>query len=185
MHNHTWEFHFCPVCGAKLGQTVLKNHEPPRLVCTSCDFVFYLDPKVVACTIVELNERIILLKRGIDPEKGKWVIPGGYVDRGEEVEAAAIRETEEECGLKVRIRELLGVYSYVGSIPIVIVFTAHPISGKLSAADETLEAELFPPNRIPWKELAFRSTWDALKDHCENRIREGALKNHEAETREN
>ena len=86
MHNDV-EFQYCPVCGGKLNSKNLKTDEPDRLVCTKCSFVFYLDPKVVACSIVEMDGRIVLLKRAIDPQKGKWVLPGGYVDRGEEVKA--------------------------------------------------------------------------------------------------
>ena len=115
MHEEV-EFRYCPVCGGTLHSRTLKPEEPDRLVCSKCDFVFYLDPKVVACSIVEMDGRIVLLKRAIDPQKGKWVLPGGYVDRGEEVKAAALRETEEECGLKIRTKELLGLYSYPGRI---------------------------------------------------------------------
>ncbi len=164
MHHHDPELRFCPVCGKELRTTTLKENEPPRLVCSACDFVFYLDPKVVACNIVEVDGKIVLLKRDIEPQKGKWVIPGGYVDRGEEVKAAAVRETEEECGLKTRIQRLLGVYSYTGKIPVVVVYVAQYLAGELVPGDETAEAGLFSGDQIPWKDLAFQSTVDALKD---------------------
>jgi ADP-ribose pyrophosphatase YjhB (NUDIX family) len=111
-----------------------------------------------------MDGKIVLLKRGISPQKGKWVIPGGYVDRGEEVEAAAVRETREECGLEIRIERLLGVYSYPGYIPVMVVYVAQYVSGELIAGDETLETGLFSEDRIPWENLAFQSTVDALKD---------------------
>jgi len=163
---HNVEFNFCPVCGGKLKLLKIKENESSRLVCSVCDYIFYLDPKVVACSILLMDDKIVLLKRAISPQKGKWVIPGGYVDRGEEVEAAAIRETREECGLKTRIERLLGIYSYQGHVPVVVVFVAQVLSGELISGDETLEAGLFSKERIPWKELAFRSTKDALKDFC-------------------
>jgi ADP-ribose pyrophosphatase YjhB (NUDIX family) len=143
--------------------------DKPRPVCTRCDFVFYLDPKVVACSIVEIENRIVLLRRAIKPQKGKWVMPGGYVDRGEAVEAAAIRETEEECGLKTEIDRLLGVYSYHSELAVIIVYLTRHVSGKLISGDETMEARLFSEGDIPWEDLAFRSTKDALKDYCEFR----------------
>jgi 8-oxo-dGTP diphosphatase len=164
VNQHNVEFSFCPVCGGKLNHMKLKENESTRLVCSACDYVFFLDPKVVACSILKMDGKIVLLKRGISPQKGKWVIPGGYVDRGEEVEAAAIRETMEECGLSIRIERLLGIYSYPGHIPVVIVYIAQYISGELIPGDETLEAGLFSEDRIPWQELAFQSTIDALKD---------------------
>jgi len=163
------EFQFCPVCGGKLLSRTLKPEEPERLVCATCDFVFYLDPKVVACSMVEMDGRIVLLKRAIDPQKGKWVLPGGYVDRGEEVKAAAVRETKEECGLTIRLKELLGLYSYPGRISVVVVYVAEPSGGELVVGDETAEVGLYSPESIPWGELAFQSTIDALKDYLKKR----------------
>lgn len=160
-------YRFCPVCGGSLGHLSLKEQEPQRLVCSRCDFVFYLDPKVVACSIVEMNGRIVLLKRDIDPQRGKWVLPGGYVDRGEQVAAAAIRETEEECGLRTRIKRLLGVYSYPGRMAVVVVYVTEHVSGDLVAADESQEAGLYLKEELPWEQLAFQSTVDALKDYIE------------------
>ncbi len=165
MHHHNPEFHFCPVCGGKLHSATLKENEPDRLVCAGCGFVFYQDPKVVACVVLEMDGRIVLLKRGIEPQRGKWVLPGGYVDRGEEVETAAVRETREESGLEIAIKDLLGVYSYPGKIQVVVVYLARYLSGELAAVDETSEAGWFEKNRIPWENLAFRSTTDALKDY--------------------
>jgi ADP-ribose pyrophosphatase YjhB (NUDIX family) len=149
----------------------LKPEEPERLVCSKCEFVFYLDPKVVACSVVEMDGRIVLLKRAIDPQKGKWVLPGGYVDRGEEVKAAARREMEEECGLKIRVKELLGLYSYPGRISVVVVYVGEPSGGELIVGDETEEVGLYSPESIPWNELAFQSTIDALKDYLKKRER--------------
>ena len=159
------QFHFCPVCGARLRPSRLEENAPARLVCSSCDFIFYLDPKVVACSISELDGTIVLLRRGISPQKGKWVLPGGYVDRGEEVKAAAIRETEEECGLKVEIKNLLGVYSYPDVIPVVIVYVAQYLSGVIAPGDEALEVRSFTERQIPWQDLAFKCTEEALKDY--------------------
>jgi len=85
--------------------------EPAQLVCNACGFVFFLDPKVAVGTIVPLDGRILLVKRAIEPAYGKWVFPGGFVDRGERVEEAAIRETREESNLLVRVARLLNVYS--------------------------------------------------------------------------
>jgi ADP-ribose pyrophosphatase YjhB (NUDIX family) len=159
------EFRFCPACGGGLEERSMKEAEPPRLVCSQCDFVFYLDPKVVACSVIEIDGRIVLLKRAIDPQRGKWVLPGGYVDRGEEVTAAALRETEEECGLQTHIQRLLGVYSYQGRMPVVVVYVADYVSGDLRAADESDEVGLYGQEEIPWEKLAFQSTVDALRDY--------------------
>ena len=104
------------------------------------------------------------MRRAIEPGYGKWVFPGGYVDRGEEVQAAAIREAREEAGLDVRIDGLIDIYSYAGRTPVIIVYAATMIGGCLGCDDEGLEARFFETDAIPWDELAFRSTHDALRD---------------------
>ena len=119
----------------------------------------------MAGTIFMLDGGIALLKRGVEPALGKWVFPGGYVDRGESVREAAVRETKEESQLEVKLGPLLNVYTYPRSPNVIIVYTAEVISGKLAAADESLEARSFTPNEIPWDDLAFESTRDALKDY--------------------
>jgi ADP-ribose pyrophosphatase YjhB (NUDIX family) len=161
-------YRFCPVCGAPLEPRVLKATEPKRLVCTSpaCGFVFYLDPKTAVGTVIRMpDDRIVLVRRAIEPGYGKWVFPGGYVDRGEELTIAAIREAREESGLDVRIDHLINIYSYGGRAPIVIVYAATWIAGELVVDDEGLEAQAFEASAIPWDELAFRSTREALSDY--------------------
>jgi ADP-ribose pyrophosphatase YjhB (NUDIX family) len=160
-------FRFCPVCGSPLEPRVLRVAEPARLVCTSgaCGFVFYLDPKVAVGTVITRPDGdIVLVRRAIEPGYGKWVFPGGYVDRGEEVTLAAIREAREEAGLDVRIDHLIGIYSYAGRTPIIIVYAATLVAGDLVVDEEGLEARWFAPSALPWDELAFLSTRDALRD---------------------
>lgn len=155
---------FCPMCGGQLEARSVKMNEPERLVCSRCGFIFYLDPKVAVGTIItDPQQHIVLVRRAIQPGYGKWVFPGGFVDRGEEVHVAAVREAREETGLDIALERLLNVYSYRGSVPVIIVYTARIIGGCLACDDEGLEARFFPPDTIPWDELAFPSTLEALK----------------------
>jgi ADP-ribose pyrophosphatase YjhB (NUDIX family) len=150
---------------------VLKAGEPPRLVCGGCGFVFYLDPKVAVGTIIAAGDgRLALVKRAIEPGYGMWVFPGGYVDRGEEITAAAAREAREESGLDVRLDGLVNIYSYPGRPLIIVVYAASVLGGELCADDECLEAKWFASGEIPWDELAFPSTADALRDYLAGRI---------------
>ena len=159
------EYRFCPACGGTLEARSLKGGDPERLVCGRCGFVFYLDPKVAVGTIIQMADGgIVLVRRAIDPGYGLWVFPGGYVDRGEEVQAAAIREAREESGLDVRIDRLVNVYSYPGNAPVIIVYAATALGGDLCTDEECLEARVFRPEEIPWNQLAFRSTSEALRD---------------------
>jgi len=167
------DFRFCPVCGGHLAARLLKATEPERLVCLSCGFVLYLDPKIAVGTIIRTAEgRIVLVRRAIEPGYGRWVFPGGYVDRGEELAGAALREAREECGLDVRLDGLVNIYSYAGATPVVIVYAATVIGGTMAVDDECLEAQAFAEGDIPWDHLAFRSTGEALRDY----LREAWLK---------
>ncbi len=165
-HDDSHGYRFCPRCGSTLEHRLLKAGEPPRLVCSSCGFIFYLDPKVAVGTIIRTpDDRLVLLRRGIEPGYGKWVFPGGYVDRGEPLIDAAIREAREESGLDVRLDGLVNVYSYLGRTPVIIVYAATVIGGTLALDDESLESAQVEPGAIPWDDLAFRSTYEALKDY--------------------
>lgn len=157
-------YRFCPRCGSALEARLLKAGEPERLVCTGCGFVFYLDPKVAVGTIIRNDDgHVLLVRRAIEPGYGLWVFPGGYVDRGEPVTAAAVREALEESGLHVRLDTLIDIYSYPGRAPVIIVYAATILGGCVACDDEGLEARFFARGEIPWDELAFRSTREALE----------------------
>jgi 8-oxo-dGTP diphosphatase len=162
------QYRFCPTCAGSLEARSLKSGDPDRLVCARCGFVFYLDPKVAVGTIIETADSgLVLVRRAIEPGYGLWVFPGGYVDRGEEITAAAIREAREESGLDVRLDALVNIYSYSGTSPIIIVYAATVVGGELCGDEECLEARLFDADTIPWNELAFRSTTEALRDYLD------------------
>ncbi len=165
-HDESHSYQYCPRCGGPLERRLLKSSEPVRPVCTRCGFVFYIDPKIAVGTIIRTgSRRLVLVRRAIDPGYGKWVFPGGYVDRGEQLTAAAVREAREESGLDVRLDGLINVYSYAGRAPVIVVYAATEIGGSLCGDDECLEGAEVEPATIPWDELAFRSTREALRDY--------------------
>jgi 8-oxo-dGTP diphosphatase len=159
------EYNFCPRCGGRLELREIKAGEPERLVCEECSFVFYLGPKLVAAVIFELNGGIVLTQRAIDPGYGKWTFPGGFVDRGETAEAAAKREAREEAGVEVEVDKIIGLYSYEDQVPVIAVFSGRVTAGKPAPLDETMAVKVFPYDDLPWSEMAFPSTEDALKDY--------------------
>lgn len=165
-HDNAPAYRFCPRCGGPLERRLLKPTEPERLICGRCGFIFYLDPKIAVGTIIRTQRSsIVLVRRAIDPGLGKWVFPGGYVDRGEPLTAAAIREAREECGLEVRLDGLVNIYSYQGRTPIIVVYAATAVSGTLTTDEESSESGEFEVSAIPWDELAFRSTHEGLRDY--------------------
>jgi len=163
------EYRFCPRCAGRLEERVLKEGEPGRLVCERCGFVFYLGPKLVAGAIAELDRGIVLIQRDIEPGYGKWTFPGGFVERGERAEAAARREVLEESGLEIEVGEIVGLYTYEGQVPAIAVFAAKVTGGEPKPLDETRDVRSFPRDRLPWTEMAFPSSEQALEDYLNQR----------------
>jgi ADP-ribose pyrophosphatase YjhB (NUDIX family) len=158
-------YKFCPQCGGRLATRLIKPLEPERLVCSGCGHIFYLDPKLSVIAVIPMAAGVVMVRRDIDPGHGLWVLPGGFVDRGEVVEEAVVRETQEETHLNVRPLRLLNMYSYPDHPTVVAAFVTEYVSGELSAGDETLEARVFALNEIPWPRLAFPATREALLDY--------------------
>ena len=159
------EYDFCPRCGSRLETRLLKDGDPERLVCGACGFVFYLGPKLVAGAIFELDGEVVLIQRDIEPGYGKWTFPGGFVERGERAEVAAEREVLEESGLEIEIAEIIGLYTYEGEVPAIAVFAARVLGGQPTPLDETMDVKGFPRDGLPWSEMAFPSTKQALTDY--------------------
>lgn len=159
------EYRFCPRCAGCLDTRTLKEGEPERLVCGDCGFVFYLGPKLVAGALFELHGGIVLIQRSIEPGYGKWTFPGGFVERGEVAEVAAEREALEETGVKIEVTGIVGLYSYEGQVPAIAVFAAQAVGGEPEPLDETMDVRSFPRDGLPWDEMAFPSTEQALKEY--------------------
>ena len=160
---------FCPLCGGALERRPVPPEGKHEMVCAGCSFIFYLNHKVVAATIPEHGGRILLTRRTIQPARGKWTFPGGFVDWGEPVEQGAVRETWEETGLEVDLGGVLGVFSYAGSPFVIFVFRARVVGGEIRTCSENVRVEWVDPADIPWDELAFPSTQAALRDFLSRR----------------
>ncbi|MBI5946877.1 MAG: NUDIX hydrolase [Chloroflexi bacterium] len=172
MTNHPHSFsRYCMHCGERLTSAVPEGDTKRRLVCIDCGFVHYLNPRPVAGTIpVRDDGACLLVRRAIEPRRGLWVFPGGYMDVGETAEEAAMRETLEEANLEVAGLDLLGVYTRIEPGVVVIVYEA-VAAGEASAGHETSEVGWFAPHEIPWDEIAFDSTERALRDWVARRLR--------------
>ena len=153
---------FCPRCGQ------LADVDYPRSInCSHCGYGAYYNPKPVAAAIpVTRDDRIILLRRGFDPGKDLWTFPGGFVDLGESVEQAALREAQEELEIDIELTRLVGVYSRPEDRAVLIVFAASTDQTP-HTTPEALEVRAFAPDEIPWQGLAFWSTTNALRDALE------------------
>jgi ADP-ribose pyrophosphatase YjhB (NUDIX family) len=145
------EINFCHRCGNSLSRTLIEGKERPH--CPACSITIFSDPKVVAAVLIEMDSRLVMIRRANEPGQGLWSFPSGYVDRGEPVETAAIREVKEETGLNVSLTGFLGVYSTQDSPVILLVYSGIATGGHLCPGHDAEEANLFNPNNLP--ELAF------------------------------
>ena len=154
-HDSSPPVNFCPRCGSSLEDREISG-EMWR-ACPNCDFIHFRDPKVAAATFIRQNGRVLLIKRAVEPEAGKWALPAGYVDYGEDPLEAAIRETREDTGLTVEITGLFDVMLTSSMYQvIVVIYEAHPISGDLRPLDDAEAVAWFAPHELP--EIAFEST---------------------------
>lgn len=160
-------YKYCPQCGGGLEERLLKPGEPFRLVCRSCGFIFYIDPKLAVIGLVPLDGGLVLARRAIDPGYGLWVVPGGFVDAGETLEEAVVRETREETHLQVEVVRLFNIYSYKNNRTVVAAFLTRHVGGELAVGDETLEVRVFGPEEIPRVEVPFSATRDVLREYLE------------------
>ena len=164
----TWlaaTLNYCSRCGAALSLGPLPEEDRERLACTACGYVAYVNPRLVVTTLpVTPAGEVMLLRRGIQPGRGLWAQPGGFMEIDETVHEGAIRETLEETGLVVEPREIVGLYTRGEAAIVVIAFAAEIVGGVPTVTPEALEVRPFAPEAIPWPQLAFRTTEWALRD---------------------
>jgi ADP-ribose pyrophosphatase YjhB (NUDIX family) len=153
------EAQFCPRCASPVSKDA-----PRSLSCESCGFILFFNPKPVAAAIPrDADGNVVLLRRGFDPSAGLWTFPGGFVDLGESVAEAAVRETREEIGVTPTLDGLVGVYSRATDRVLLVVYSA-TIAAAPRTTDEAPEVRAFAPDELPWGEMAFWSTTAALRD---------------------
>ncbi|MGO9621574.1 MAG: NUDIX hydrolase [Desulfobaccales bacterium] len=158
-------YKYCPQCGGTLERRIIKSREPERLVCSQCDYVLYVDPKVAVIAVVPKDGGVVMTRRRVNPGYGLWVLPGGFMDVGELLEDAVIREVEEEANIKVRVDRLLGVYSYQDSNVVVVAYLTEYLEGQMAPGEEVLDIEVFADGEIPWDKIPFRSTKSTLNEY--------------------
>ena len=139
------------------------THE--RDVCNQCGFVHYRNPKIVTGAVVYHGDQILLCRRAINPRRGFWTVPAGFMELNESVAEAAIREACEEACADITIERILAVYSIPHLSQVQIMHVAHLATPEFSVGEESLEVRLFGWDDIPWDELAFPSVTWALNQY--------------------
>jgi len=160
----------CVRCGGRLELARVAGEERERLVCTACGHIAYVNPRLVVTTIPVTDDgRVLLIRRGLEPGRGLWAQPGGFLEVDETVTEGAVRETLEETGLRVIPGEIIGLYARLEAAVIVLAYEARIVGGEARTGPEALEVQAFPAEEIPWPEIAFRTTWFALTDWLASR----------------
>ncbi|HEX5126474.1 MAG TPA: NUDIX hydrolase [Rhodocyclaceae bacterium] len=154
---------FCSKCSARVSLQIPAGDNLPRFVCENCGEIHYQNPKVVVGALATWEDRILLCKRAIEPRRGMWTLPAGFMENAETTGQAALRETLEEASARI---ELIDAYTLV-NVPHIsqvhIFYRAKLLDADFAAGVESLEVGLFGENEIPWQDIAFRSVILTLK----------------------
>jgi len=160
---------YCSACGAKMTDRVPKDDDQIRPVCERCGHVHYDNPKIVVGCIPILGDRVLLCRRNIEPRKGKWTLPAGYLENGETVQQGAVRETLEETRSRVAIIAPYRMFNLVFVHQIYLMFRARLLDSDFGPTKESTEVRLFSESDIPWEDIAFESIRQTLADFFSDR----------------
>lgn len=170
---------FCSACGSSVTQIIPAGDNRPRFVCPECDTIHYQNPKMVVGTLPVWEDKVLLCKRAIEPQYGKWTLPAGFMENHESTQEGALRETFEEAGARVEISHLFTLYNLPYISQVYLMFRARLLDLEFAAGPESLEVALFTEAEIPWDQLAFRTIEQTLRRYFEDR-RNGSFDFHTA-----
>jgi ADP-ribose pyrophosphatase YjhB (NUDIX family) len=157
---------FCSSCGSsKIAQRVPEGDNLPRYVCGGCGMIHYQNPKIVVGCLPESDGKVLLCKRAIEPRRGLWTLPAGFLENGETLVAGAARETLEEARAHVDVGDLYTVISLPQINQIYVMFRARLVDDDFGPGSESLEVRLFPEDEVPWEEMAFRTITRTLRSY--------------------
>lgn len=160
---------FCSNCGQPVEIKVPTGDHLPRHVCTACHVIHYQNPLIIAGCIPIWEDQILICRRAIEPRKGFWTLPAGFMENNETVAEGAAREAQEEALADVHIGSLLAVVTVLHTHQVHMMFRAHLRSLDIGVGPESLEVKLVRETEIPWNELAFQSVRFTLEKFLEDR----------------
>lgn len=154
---------FCSACGAALEHRVPPGDSMPRGICDACGVIHYRNPRLVVGALPVWEDRILLCLRAIEPRRNKWTLPAGFMENGETVAAAAIRETREEACARIELGPMFTLISVPTIHQVHVIYQARLLDLDFAAGEESLEVRLFHEHEIPWEEIAFRTISRTLR----------------------
>jgi len=161
---------YCSQCGSEVVQQVPEGDDRMRHVCVSCDIIHYSNPRVIVGCVPEHEGRILLCKRAIEPRKGLWTLPAGFMENGETTVQGAARETWEEALARVQDQQLYRLFDVPGINQVYMFYRAQVVDGAYGVGPESLEVELFTEDEIPWDEIAFPAVYHTLREYLHDRV---------------
>jgi ADP-ribose pyrophosphatase YjhB (NUDIX family) len=164
MEKNSTRINFCTHCGAPMEKQVPPDDDHLRSVCTQCPHIHYENPKMVVGCIPTFKEKILLCKRNIEPQRGKWTLPAGYLENSESVQEGAARETLEETRADVLIIEPYRLFNLIVVDQVYLMFRARMKDENFGPTSESTEVRLFGEADIPWDEIAFEAIRQTLVD---------------------
>lgn len=156
---------YCQLCGSNASLIIPVGDALPRHVCDVCGHIHYENPRLVVGCIAEWEGHILLCRRAIEPQRGFWTLPAGFMENGESTAQGASRETLEESGAKVLIDAPFAIISIAHINQVHLFYRGRLTSPEYCAGEESLEVALLPPANIPWQDIAFRSVTLCLKQY--------------------
>ena len=158
--------HFLPE-GHRFENQIPEGDDQERLVCRDCGFINYINPKIVVGSVPVWEDKILMCRRAIEPRKGFWTLPAGYLEINETTEDGAKREALEEANAELELDNLLAIYNVPRISQVQIMYKARLTRPEFSAGIESLEVALFSWSDIPWDEIAFPTVFWALNHYQE------------------
>ncbi len=160
---------YCSECAHPVVYEVPAGDNRQRAVCSHCGTIHYVNPRIIAGTLPVFEDQILLCKRAIEPRKGYWTLPAGFMEQGETLEQGAARETLEEAGIDVQCGQMLSAISVPHISQVHIFFLANmPSAHHAQHTSESLEVKLFPTDQLPWDEIAFPTVKKTLEFYLED-----------------
>lgn len=160
---------YCTHCGHSVHQKIPAGDNRLRYVCDNCQAIHYQNPRIVAGCLASWEQQVLLCRRAIEPCRGLWTLPAGFMENGETIAEAAIRETREEACVQVQQAEIYMLFSLPRINQATLIFRAQMNNGSFGIGDESLEVKLFSEDEIPWDRLAFTSTSQCLRHYFSDR----------------
>ena len=161
---------FCSECGHEVEQKIPEGDDRLRHVCLRCDTIHYQNPRIIVGTLPVYEDKVLLCRRAIEPRKGLWTLPAGFMENAETTVEGALRETWEEARAKLQNEQLYRMYDLPHINQVYMFYRAELPRPEFASGPESLDVQLFTEQEIPWDDIAFRVVTATLSDYFADRV---------------